>query len=370
MVLGILASLSSVQGLLIWPSLAPFFLHRTKTDRLQWLVAGFFTIGVYLLGFNFGISGGPGYLYALTHPVIALKYFFVACSGIFAISNNSPGGYFEAGVLGIVLFGAAVYSLFLWWRHPRDILLQSTAAWILFALFFDLLLVIGRSGFGIPQALSSRYTTYNLLLLVAVYVTFVRAYLIEKHPQPKYALALGVVGLLMVIQVSAGTRIGLLQGYGTFQNRIQAADLVVNYETSSAHFPALITQYVFPDVPVVLQDSAWLAEHRLNVFSEPQANMYRSWGVLPGGTPGPLLTIPSAFRHYLLTNPFAYRAWVTLSTIYDGRSDLQAAFGSGSGFDAKLLQWATTSGVTIDGDAPYLIPYKAQLFQMYHLLKS
>jgi hypothetical protein len=157
----------------------------------------------------------------------------------------------------------------------------------------------------------------------------------------------GVLALLMALQIADSFRGGLAIGKASFRSRVEAADILVNFATAPA---SLITSHLYPDPAIFRARAAIAAKDRLSVFATPDAAAYSAAGIVPGGQVGRMLPIPGPLAFLLQRNGPVSRAWTVLSSLYFARPDLQAAFPQTSeDYIGKLLTWATTYGVTIDG---------------------
>jgi hypothetical protein len=156
-------SYSTVQGLLIWPAGLTYGLLRPLPRIRVWSWTGF----AFASGFIYMWHLGPVYppvhaSYVLTHPLLGLR-FLLELMGDFA-----PDGHLVAGVG--VLLGSV---LILWLAHRRRLAPAQfrlpLALW-LFGMLFDLLVTVGRAPLGFSLASSSRYSTFNALVLIGLYL--------------------------------------------------------------------------------------------------------------------------------------------------------------------------------------------------------
>ena len=162
----VVASYSTVQGLLIWPvGLTYALLRGVPRVRLwTWVMCGIATGFVYFwhLGRVFPSTQRT---YPLTHPLQGLQFLLTL------MGDLSPGGDLWAGaglLAGTVVIGWIAY------RHkiPAAALRLPLGLW-LFGLLFDLLVTSGRTQLGLGNAYSSRYSTFNLLLGIGLYLAAV-----------------------------------------------------------------------------------------------------------------------------------------------------------------------------------------------------
>jgi hypothetical protein len=367
--LAVVASFSSLQGLLLWPAGFIYVLRNnfTPRQRVMWLSFGLLTALVYLR--HSGISGSllshHGH-----HPLESAEFFLVAIGSVIPIGQSGGSVLFLEGLWGLLLCAFSIYVIIVWSTHARcEEALLAPITLMTFALIFDILLAVGRTGVwgGLEQAKTPRYTTYNLLLMAGNYLALFHLLRVKQARETPIAAVAGAFVFLMFVQVAVSSWVGLEMGKGALHNRVQGADLVVNYRIAPA---SLITGYNgYPDPEIFRARAAMLERHHLSVFATSDAAVYADAGVVPGGRIGRVLPAPKALAPSLQQDGSLRRAWKTLSAIYFQRSDLQMAFPQTSqDYIAKLLSWATTSGVTTDPESAFLIPYTTQLSSMREAL--
>jgi len=158
----ILATFSTAYGIVAWVALVPILwlplrdqepMSHRLTAMAAWLVMFLASLGIYLHGFHATPSSGsillsiPYAIAVIGSPLSRASIVAVAC-----------------GALLVARF--AILAMRACRQRDRGALL-----WIplgLFAFAFAAINAIGRSGLGLPQALSSRYLTPASLLLIAV----------------------------------------------------------------------------------------------------------------------------------------------------------------------------------------------------------
>jgi hypothetical protein len=361
-ILAVVASLSSFSGLFLWP-VGLIYVMRSKftpKQRLAWIGFGLLTVLGYLRDLGVGSAAGTLLSHLVSHPVESCAYFFVAIGSVIPISGAED---FVPCLFGLILCAFAVYVVVAGRIRARsDEAFLAPIALVTFAFIFDATLVVGRSGSGVAQAESSRYTTYNLLLMIGSYLALLRL-LITRHERDAVIPALaGAFALLLFVQISVSSWAGFWAGRGTRHSRIQAADLLVNYRTAP---PSLITRYLNPVPEVFRVRAAILEQEHLSVFATPSAAVYAEGGIVPGGRTGSMLPIPQPLAPLLQRDASLLHAWKRLSALYFLRPDLREAFPQVSGDGImRLLSWATTSGITTDSDSAFLIPYAQQLLRL------
>jgi hypothetical protein len=159
---GVVGAYSSIQGLLIWPvglgqlAISSLSKRRKIVFSTAWAILG---VGVWML--YFWNWHKPGH-----HPPLAvsLEYFIAAIGG--ALSCHMT----EALIGGAVLLGMTAAALGFvvakrqWSEH------SFWLATIAFSLTTLAAIMTGRCGFGTHQALASRYATFSIPVVIAVYV--------------------------------------------------------------------------------------------------------------------------------------------------------------------------------------------------------
>ncbi len=365
---GIISSFSSTQGLLVWIAgfIFLFFKIRPKLifkDRIItiWSIFGILCWVSYFLLQNKNDIGPQtitgGVKYAVLNPLFTIK-FILSSLGAVVLGVS----HFTAVLLGITLCIATVvtvYSCF----HSSDA--ESCAfplSLIIFGLFFDVMLAVGRGSFGIGQAFESHYTAYNLLLLVGLYLLFVnnnsRDAINLTRPM-RYIFSLFLSIFLLVF-------IGLNTFHGISRGRYwRTAQFFNAYELLNLkNEPAFkIERTVFGNYDFILTQSQFLNSRYLNVFSDEVINFPPNVQDLEK-PPQSYLNIETSF-------PIYRKALQRLWDVYTIAPDLQKVFPLRSPFFTKnLIRWAY-------GDAKdkghylhqYLDPYDNQYISLWRKLE-
>ena len=292
--LTVIASYSGLQGLILWPvgllciAWRLRGLRRMAVPAAVWSAVGVVSTAFYFKGFNLQSSatGGGSISFALRHPVGIAKYFFAAVGNVIPVSTaNSQLGAHE--FLGAILTFTALFVLYKSCAERSDNRgVPLPAGLILFAVLFDLSIALSRLSFGIAQAMSSRYTIANLLLLLGI-----ACYVIRFRPalgsirsgrgalrwQPTTACLVLVAFLL--VQVGWSTHVGIAVSASVEGSRIMGARTVVNLaEIAPAQRATLFSAYVFPPVAYVEPLIAELQEDHLSTFAPGPRRYYQSLG--------------------------------------------------------------------------------------------
>ena len=163
----VFAQYSLANGTAVWVCLAPLLLLGGRDRRLAlvWGAVAAVSTAAYFAGYV-KPAGHPPTTEILHHPVEGARY---ACLllGRTVFENHDVGIAF--GALLVVCFTALCLRIGL---RRRDLGLVA-APWICIAIYVlcsALSAAVGRAGFGIEQAASSRYSTISLLFLLATLV--------------------------------------------------------------------------------------------------------------------------------------------------------------------------------------------------------
>jgi hypothetical protein len=251
-VLAVAASLSTVQGFLCWPIGAICLLWPSSSRRLLpqiaiWLGAMIVTIGVYVHGYTF--SEGDTCLapwqctttFELHHPQTVLGFFFALIGNVIPGQPNGISPRIEDParfvVVGVALFVVSLFILVQSWRQRAGSeRLPLPGLLILFALFFDLTIVVGRGGTGVGGAINyNRYVMANLILLAGIVMWALARLPVIRRPAAGSpwrvvgtSVLLASLAIFVVVQVVASTMFGVSNGRGGSALRTEFAQLFVN----------------------------------------------------------------------------------------------------------------------------------------------
>lgn len=265
--LGLVASFSSLQGLLIWPAGLLYGLACGWRWRhvVVWMGTGVGATVVYFWHIGpLTPTPHPGYL--PTHIALSARFFVDMIGAVFAEHRTILGAVIL--ILGIATLGSSVVRSGEWRRYRLPLTLGGVG------ILFDLLVTEGRVQFGLSAATASRYTTYNLLLLAAVYLAVIASGAATKSAAvltqqlqrgAPSVILLAAVSLVVLCQIGWGVPNGLYQGQAYYVNRSTGAMLLLNYENHSA---TLLAEYLFyPEGSYIEQWAPALKRHHWSVFA-------------------------------------------------------------------------------------------------------
>lgn len=233
LLLAVVGSYSSAQGLGIWAAGLVFLLARgQRGPRLWvWLGAAVATAVVYVFGLP-GSAAGSAPTWVLSHPGQGLAFLALlvgsaippaARLNLNATALAAIGGVILAVSLGMLASAGAGRVA---WRR-----MSLPLALISFGLAVDVLVAVGRADLGFTYAASPRYIWVNLWLLAGVWIGAVE---LIRRPALKPAQAVvAVVGVLVLTQVVLGYRAGLIGGGQARSRSLEAATLTLRFEHAS-----------------------------------------------------------------------------------------------------------------------------------------
>ena len=370
--LAIIGSFSSMQGLPIWIAGIPALVWGAREGvgergrRLWiWCLACVTSIGVYLIGFHSSATEAPTITYALTHAGAVMESFIVLPGAILPL--------FVLGVarrlvvvdfaFGLCVYAGALFAVAQWYRRGRDHCGLLGVSLIVFGIMFDAMVAFGRIKFGVAEMTSSRYTTYNLLLVSGVYLGVV-SYAVRGVRSS--LIATGGVMVLIAMQALVSYPLGWEAGGVTYKERVAASDVLVNYKIAT---DKLISGQLFPAAQFVRSHALIMQSHSMSSFYGKSFRAYHSVGLVPTGFQPSLLPVPQVLTHLIHAHRSYRLAWTALSAVYQTSTDLRQAFPKRSPlFLSRFLGWCLSYGVHADPAHVYLAHYRGELARMDALI--
>ena len=265
---GVLASCSSLQGLLVWPVglYYGWAVGWSRSRAAAWTAAALVTAVGYFRGF--GPVGTPSRpLLAFQEPTVAARYAALLVGGMFGFHHLLLGGVTIAAVVALALFVVSDRR----WRRE----LRLPMALIGFAVGFDALVLVGRLPLGLASAGASRYTTYNLCLVVGLWLASLHMMRRRVAPQgsppsasaPLLWLGAALVAVIVGCQLGGDVPAGLSGGARARAQRVAGTHLLL--DLARAPDSALAADLFFPSGQYVRVWTGVLRLHRWSLFSGP-----------------------------------------------------------------------------------------------------
>ena len=280
----VVGSFSSLEGLIIWPVGLALLCQRNRSRRqiIAWTVAALVTAGLY---FHNWTGGGNQTFYAFAHPVAAAKYFLFAIGDVVGVQtfNTSSSGDVFVEILGAVIVAFGLWALITYgFRRDETSGRPLGVSLIWFGLLFALAITGARSSDGISGAASSRYTLFDLLIVVGSYLVVIdlpdRTARVGRRRQ---VLAVMSVVVLAVtgLQVVVGTSEGLSGARAYHHFQLVGADLTANIDNRNTFGAAEIYLTAGHSIVFIQQMTAFARTHRLAMFSTGDAALYAKEGL-------------------------------------------------------------------------------------------
>jgi len=260
----ILATFSFSVGLSVWPVGLLQILVSERRDLRKaviWCFAGAVAFTSYFYGY-IKPSHHPPLDYVLIHPLGAGRYFLTLIGASFSYDAVT------AGVLGLVISLIAILVIV---EGYNGKLLKGYGVWLSFVLFVaisSVAITVGRAGFGVEQALSSRYAPLTVLGVVGLY--FLAVSVSEKLPAKSKSFGAHAILALILVGLIVSYGGGWLAGQNMKYSREMGAYILTTYKIQSDEN---IGNYLYPIPTVVREQAQFLEQNKLNVFSEKAINL-------------------------------------------------------------------------------------------------
>ena len=249
------AAFSSIHGLLVWPVglgqlfIAPLGRRLKIVLSAVWATIGAAEWSVYFIGWT-----KPTY-----HPPIGFSWRYLATIVGAALTTRDTMALW-AGVLLLVLTAAALAIVFFKRQWPEQSFWLATMAFTLGSLGA---ITAGRSGFTEAFALTSRYATASIPLVVAIYAIFA-----SQSAKKLNMIGISLMSVVLVMAV-AGTADSFVEGRKeggstrTFRNWQQVVIATIDSQ------PDAMIQVYRPPLSFIRQSVAFLKERGYSLFAYP-----------------------------------------------------------------------------------------------------
>ena len=286
----VVASFSSLQGLLVWPAglLLIYLRRRSRHFATAWIGSAVLTGVIYFAGFNFNAAQS-----STPDPAGTLTFFVRVVGDI--VGEDQPGVLVT--LFGSVLVVTAIWVLVRFAVGGRT----STGgrpfalSLVLFGLLFSGLVASGRSGgssFGVDPV--NRYTVFAIFVLVGLYLALLdppvaselrspehgarspagSARRLRHVSDPLFTLARVVVGVGIVLTVILGSTNGISQARGIRENRLYLGQVTVR---ANQYPDTVVGNLDWLETAQSLRGRITIAkDHHLSLFGTGDATRYLS----------------------------------------------------------------------------------------------
>ena len=298
----VIGSFSSVQGLLIWPAglVLLYLRRRSRPFVVVWIAAAVVSVIVYFRNFDIH-QGMPHHAYLWQYPVQAIKFYLFAVGDVIGVPQqyNGPGNN-AVLLVGLVLLVLAGFTLAVY-GVDRDGEGGSPigVALICFGLLFVGIVAWGRIIFGYSAASQSRYTTYDLLIPIGIFLAFLgrpslgaasrgqeersEEELSDEAPRrtPSTALvrfgraslpiARWVIAVVIVVQIVVGLHYSIDGARKNYAYQVHAIPVLRNIDHES-DATILVSVDYFAQAPFIRRQVRIAKLHHLSVFATTPAH--------------------------------------------------------------------------------------------------
>jgi hypothetical protein len=285
----VVGSYSSFQGLFIWPVGAVLLYHRRRHPAfiLTWIVAAATTFIIYFHNFNIS-AAAPGTGSIWHEPLKAIRFFLFAVGDIVGFQNPGPNNY-AVPLFGLIIVILAIIIL-VTYGIRRDELGGSPigVGLICFGLLFALSITDARLIFGLGGASQSRYTTFDLLIPLGVYLALLGRPTIAAgknrwHPMDRalplsrtlswsfrkiVPVARWILAAVFVLQIGLGLHYAVGGIRYDYSYDIDAGQVLANIQ----HEPNNLVEYylyLFKSPSFIRERARFLEIHHLSLFADP-----------------------------------------------------------------------------------------------------
>ncbi len=362
-----LASFSSLQGLAVWPAVAAYIalkrrpVLKTNLEILRdaffatWTVCGATTILVFFMVSRFGGYGissdiathgrglGGLLLYSLAHWRHSFRFLLASWEGVL-LTRASQFPFM--GVLLAIFLAIFLMNLY---RSKHKYLYALPSSLVLFGLLFGFMLVIGRCGWGIDEARSSRYSTNTLILVVGLYLgllSFLKDYPSEKLPY-SFLSVKALFGSFLLTFILVNNSLGIARGR-SWSRKQWGNVLILTHYLDIPQFN--MERTIFPNPDFLKVQARFLRSHNLNVYRinllSEMPRYYRE-----------LINPPSSYVLLENQNPQQKKALEQLWFVYTMTPDIMRTSRTNS-ITPEILAWACSrTRVNWHHMHRYLVPY-------------
>jgi hypothetical protein len=275
----LIASFSSLQGLLVWPAglLLIYLRRRPGHLAIAWIVSAVLAGVMYFVGFNFNTAPS-----AIQDPAAVLTFFIRVVGDV--VGESQPGGL-------VTLFGSVLVVTAIWALARFAVRERTTTggrplalSLILLGLLFSALTALGRGSPG--SNVEYRYTVFSIFVLVGLYLVILDPPLASELRSPEddprfpagrtggrrqamsdllFTLARVIVGVGIVITVIIGSDKGLAQA-----RMVHAHDLFLGQVIVRANsYPDPVVKFIDSNF-----ESARSVRHQITIAREDHLSLF------------------------------------------------------------------------------------------------
>ena len=268
-VVAVIGSFSSLQGLLIWPAglVLIYARRRSRGQTAVWIAAALAAGAVYFYHASSVVRGSGGD-YVILHPVKALEFFFGAVGDIVGEGLSATGHNQGIIALGVVVVSVGLWTGITYGLRRGDGGSPLGVALICFGILFAAVTTTGRASNGLGAAGASRYTTFDLLILIGCFLAILDRRSERAGAKGATRGVWTIVTIVILLALVLGTRNGLANAARLHQTFSEAGDVTVNIDEVPDSVVRAALYPVFGERTGFIRHAAQIAKSRhLSVFA-------------------------------------------------------------------------------------------------------
>jgi hypothetical protein len=255
----IIAIFSFTTGFLVWV-IGFLYILLMKIERKRmvtvWILS-FIALGIFYFYGWVKPANTPSFSYILFHPVEGIAFFMV--------NVGVPVGFntYSAIIMGSVILLATLITFFLLWKYDLFRENINVLAILVFSLFVSASITIGRAGWTLAHAMTSRYVSFTVLGIIGLYLIIANLSVTLGKGNANIRRFYGIFILILCIGVFSGYSNGWHTG-----ERIQNERSLMVFEL--LHFqetPDESLKPIYPRPEVLKTRAGFLEKNHLNVFA-------------------------------------------------------------------------------------------------------
>ena len=333
----VLASFSSAAGLLVWGAglvmlLATYYHVRGKGGLVvAWLAAGLYVWMLYWHGYK-PAAQLPSVTFGGRHPLYVLEFFLTVLGG--ALAPTAYRALLVGGMLAALLLGTL--HLAIWTRRWHENIL-----WIALATFAGAVLysvTVSRCEYGIGYALTSRYATFSMLIVVALYGMLLD--LAVNTPERSARVLLSALLTLVLWSAPAAYTDAFARGTAYKMDQLKKAFLI----TTCDDLPGRVLREFHPNAALVRSGIAGLRELGYSAFAPREISAAR-WSAQTNLPPAVCATNAAGLAAVFSVND--QQIFQSLTLVPPATDDFLVV--EGYAYDAHALTPAGGVRIEVDG---------------------
>lgn len=261
----IISTFSFTNGFLVW-IIGLLYIIIIKKERNKMATAWILSFIAVCIFFFYGWvrpSQTPSVSYILIHPIEGIKFFIINVGLPIALDQ------YTAIIMGSIVLLTTLIASFLLFKYELFKQNINVLLILLFSLLTSISITLGRAGWGIAHAMTSRYITFTVLGIIGLYLIIVSLYF-EVGQQNRNIRRFCVVFLIILcIGIFFGYFSGLHTGERIQNERNLMVFELINY--NNVPDESLKTIYPFPEI--LKTRAGFLERNNLNVFSSNPASI-------------------------------------------------------------------------------------------------